>query len=93
MCLRHISILNSQLSSYWAVGFYGFQYIKVVLIAFSADFAVFDGGLDGTAGLMAMGTVGKVAVVQASAHFGEEVRQFLDLEIDHAELFYARSVN
>ena len=67
--------------------------IEVVLVALSTDKALFYGFFYCTAWLMLVGAVGETAVVEAGTHLREEMREFLPVEVHHAELLDAGSVD
>ena len=69
------------------------QYAEVVAVALLADDTLLHGGLDGALRLVAMGAVGEAAAVQHTPHLGEEVAQFLRVEVHHAELLDAGGVD
>ena len=69
------------------------QNIQIVLVSLRTYRPHIEGGLDGTSRLMAVGTIGEMAVVKTGSHLGKEVRQFLRLEINHAELLDAWCVD
>ena len=57
------------------------------------EVSALDGGFHGAAGFVAVGAVGKVAVVQHCPHLGEEVAELLCVEIHHAEFLDAGGVD
>ena len=67
--------------------------IEIILVTLGADAAVVDGLLNGAPGLVAMGAVGKMAVMEQGAHFGEEMGEFLRAEVHHAKLLDAGGVD
>ena len=69
------------------------DHAEVAVVAAGADKAIVDGLLDGTLRLVAVGAVGKTAAVQHLPHLRKEMTQLLNIEINHAELFDAGSVD
>lgn len=67
--------------------------VEVVLVALGGDGALLDGLLDGAMGLVDVGAVGEMAVVEEGFHLGEEVGEFFFVEVDHAEFFDAWGVD
>ena len=86
------SFLNFQLLSVFSFGDV-FADREVALVAALGDEVLVEGIEDCTAWFVGVRAVAETAIFRDTEYFGEIVRYFVELHINHAETFDARSVD